>query len=79
MGFGPEGVWVMGYCGLMGYGVQIPANQVGGLKMLWYFKVYGLSKVWVMGVLTVISYSAQSHALQCSWEISKEYCVRRLH
>ena len=53
MGFGPGGVWVMGYCGLMGYGVQIPANQVGGPEMLWYFRVYGLSRVWVMGVSTV--------------------------
>ena len=53
MGFGPEGVWVMGYCRLMGYGVQIPANQVGGPKMLWYFMAYGLSRVWVMGVSTV--------------------------
>jgi hypothetical protein len=34
----------MGYCGLMGYGVQIPANQVGGPKMVWYFRVYGLSQ-----------------------------------
>ena len=56
MGFGPEGVWVMGYWGLMGYGVQIPVNQVGGPEMLWYFRVYGLSRVWVMGVLTVISF-----------------------
>ena len=44
MGFGPEGVWVMGYCRLMGYGVQFPAYQVGGLKKVWDIKGYGLSK-----------------------------------
>ena len=55
MGFGLGGVWVMGYCRLMGYGVQIPANQVGGPEMLWYFRVYGLSRVWVMGVSTVLT------------------------
>ena len=25
----------MGYCGLMGYGLQIPAHQLGGPKMAW--------------------------------------------
>ena len=43
----------MGYCRLMGYGVQIPANRVGERKRLWGFRVYGLSGVWAMGVLTV--------------------------
>ena len=53
MGFAFEGVWVMDYCGLMGYGVQIPANQVGGSERLWDFGVYGLSRVWVKRVSTV--------------------------
>ena len=47
----------MGYHGLMGYGVQIPANRVGGPEMLWDFRVYGLSRVWVMGVSTVFQLS----------------------
>jgi hypothetical protein len=53
MGFASKGVWVMGYCGLMGYGVQIPVNRVGGPEKLWDFRVYGLSRVWVKGVSTV--------------------------
>ena len=32
MGFARQGLWVMGYCGLMGYGLQIPAYQLGGTK-----------------------------------------------
>jgi hypothetical protein len=35
MGFAYGGVWVMGYCGPMGYGMQIPANRVGGQLNLW--------------------------------------------
>ena len=35
MGFASIGVWVMGYCGCMGYGAFFPANQLGGLKNLW--------------------------------------------
>jgi hypothetical protein len=58
MGFVSKGVWVMGYCGLMGYGVQIPANRVGGPEKLWDFRVYGLSRVWVKGVSTVHSLQA---------------------
>jgi len=53
MGFARGGVWVTGYCGLMGYGVEIPAHQVGGREKLWDIRVYGLSKVWVMRVSTV--------------------------
>ena len=53
MGFAHQGVWVMGYHGLMGYGVQIPAHQLGGPKMLWDFRGYGLSGAWVMRVSTV--------------------------
>ena len=35
MGFASRGVWVMGYCGCMGYEAFFPANQLGGLKNLW--------------------------------------------
>ena len=50
----------MGYCGLMGYGLQIPAHQLGGPKMAWDFRGYGLSEAWVKRVLTVLKY--QIHA-----------------
>ncbi|KIJ91689.1 hypothetical protein K443DRAFT_61317, partial [Laccaria amethystina LaAM-08-1] len=53
MGFAPQGLWVTGYRGLMGYGVQIPAHQLGGPKKAWDFRGYGLSEAWVMGVSTV--------------------------
>ena len=43
----------MGYCGLMGYGLQIPAHQLGGPKMAWDFRGYGLSEAWVKRVSTV--------------------------
>ncbi|KIJ98984.1 hypothetical protein K443DRAFT_102980 [Laccaria amethystina LaAM-08-1] len=38
----------------MGYGVQIPAHQLGGPKKTWDFRGYGLSEAWVTGVSTVI-------------------------
>src|SRR6266849_4564540 len=41
-----KGLWVIGYCGLMGFGAQIPIHQVGGTVLLWYSRGYGLSKVW---------------------------------
>ena len=44
MGFSFQGVWVMGYCGLMGYGLQIPANQLGGPNFLWVIRGYGFSQ-----------------------------------
>ena len=53
MGFACQGLWVMGYCGLMGYGLQIPAHQLGGPKMAWDFRGYGLSEAWVKRVSTV--------------------------
>jgi hypothetical protein len=38
----------------MGYGLQIPAHQLGGPKrVLWDFWGYGLSNAWVMRVSTV--------------------------
>ena len=43
----------MGYCGPMGYGMQFPANQVGGSLELWDIRGYGFSGVWVMRGPTV--------------------------
>ncbi|KAH8989896.1 hypothetical protein EDB86DRAFT_2941111 [Lactarius hatsudake] len=37
----------------MGYGVQIPANQLGGFTFLWGMRGYGLSTLWVMRGLTL--------------------------
>ena len=54
MGFARQGLWVMGYCRLMGYGLQIPAHQLGGPKMAWDFRGYGLSEAWVKRVSTVM-------------------------
>ena len=54
MGFAYRGVWGMGYCGPMGYGMQFPANQVGGQLKLWDIRGYGLSEVWVMRGSTVV-------------------------
>ena len=54
MGFAHQGLWVTGYCGLMGYGLQILAHQLGGPKMAWDFRGYGLSEAWVKRVSTVI-------------------------
>ena len=53
MGFVCQGLWVMGYCGLMGYGLQIPTHQLGGPKWVWDFRGYGLSGAWVKRVSTV--------------------------
>ena len=43
----------MGFQGVMGYGVEFPAYQIGGSKMLWDKRGYGLSEVWVMRESTV--------------------------
>ena len=53
MGFACRGVWVMGYCGPMGYGVKIPAHRVGGPEKLWVIRGYGLTEVWFMRGSTV--------------------------
>ena len=55
MGFANGWVWVMGYCGPMGYGMQFPANQVGGQLELWVLRGYGLLEVWVKRSSTVVS------------------------
>ncbi|KAF8869214.1 hypothetical protein CPB84DRAFT_1805077 [Gymnopilus junonius] len=44
MGFCPKGLWVMGYGGLMGF----------GLKKVWVLWGYGLSRSWVMRVPTTL-------------------------
>jgi hypothetical protein len=62
MGFAPQGLWVTGYRGLMGYGVQIPAHQLGGPKKAWDFRGYGLSEAWVMGVSTVYLVNGSGYA-----------------
>ena len=56
MGFTPKGVWVMGYCGCMGYGMHFSANRLGGPKNLWGIREYGLSELWVMRESTVPVY-----------------------
>jgi len=55
MGFAWDMLWVMGYCGLMGYGMQIPAHQLGGPIVQWDIRGYGLPQVWVKRSLTVQS------------------------
>ena len=45
----------MGYCRLMGYGVQFPVHRGGGPKNVWDFGGYGLWQAWVMRVLTVLT------------------------
>src|SRR5713101_9121179 len=50
-----KGLWVIGYCGLMGFGAQIPIHRVGGMVLLWYSRGYGLSKVWFTRGSTVFS------------------------
>ncbi|KAF8801774.1 hypothetical protein BYT27DRAFT_7114077, partial [Phlegmacium glaucopus] len=47
------GVWVMGYCGPMGYRLQFPAHQCGGLKNVWGIRGYGLCQAWVKRGSTV--------------------------
>ncbi|KAF9476183.1 hypothetical protein BDN70DRAFT_812686 [Pholiota conissans] len=59
MGFSRQGVWLIGYCGPMGYGLQIPAHQAGGSIYLWVIRGYGLSGVWVMRGSTVLGKNDQ--------------------
>ena len=47
-------LWVIGYEGIMGYGSNFPAHQIGGMKKLWGSKGYGVSGVWVKRGSTVI-------------------------
>ena len=70
MGFAHEGVWVMGYCGPMGYGVHFLAHQVGGWPGLWVKRGYGLPEVWVKRGSTV----EENHAQGIVW-----LCVTQSH
>jgi hypothetical protein len=47
-----------GLCGLMGYGMKFPANQVGGQLLAMGYRGYGLSGVWVKRGSTVIQFSS---------------------
>ena len=56
MGFFGQGVWIIGYRGLMGYGMGIPAYQSRRITPLWGFGGYGLFTLWVMRGSTVIAF-----------------------
>jgi hypothetical protein len=56
MGFCSKMLWGIGYGRVMGYGCEIPANQVGNSKILWGMREYGVSGVWVKRVTTVVLY-----------------------
>ncbi|TBU46264.1 hypothetical protein BD309DRAFT_858526 [Dichomitus squalens] len=55
---GPRKLWVIGYQGPMGYGVEFPLSRLGKAKILWVSGVYGLPGVWVRRVSTVVEHSA---------------------
>ena len=55
MGFFGQGVWIIGYRRLMGYGMGIPAYQSRRITPLWGFGGYGLFTLWVMRGSTVIT------------------------
>jgi hypothetical protein len=73
MGFAREGVWVMGYCRLMGYGMHFPAHQVGGQAELWDIRGYGLSEVWVMTGSTVLTNSRPHRSANRSLDVFRGY------
>ncbi|KAH9172492.1 hypothetical protein EDB89DRAFT_906273 [Lactarius sanguifluus] len=56
--FAGEGLWGMESDGHMGYGMQIPAHQLGGLTFLWGTGGYGLSALWDKRGSTVIHFIA---------------------
>ena len=47
----------MGYgvLGSMGYGFEFPAYRLGGSEILWVMGEYGLSELWVMRELTLLT------------------------
>src|SRR6266702_3720033 len=65
MGFAGEGLWGMGYDGLMGYGTQIPAYQLGGLTFLWGIGGYGLSTLWLKRGSTVVHHHRHTTTPPC--------------
>ena len=77
MGFAPKGVWVMGYCGCMDYGMHFSANRLGGPKNLWGIREYGLSELWVMRESTVQTEPGQD-PLASDYNTSK-YIVHNLN
>ena len=54
-----------GYCGPMGYGVEFPANGLGGWKKLWGKRGYGLREVWVRRGLTVLGAPSAGALIWC--------------
>ena len=52
--FSGEGVWGMGYHGIMGYGAQIPAYRYRRIALLWGIRGYGLFTLWVKRGLSVL-------------------------
>jgi hypothetical protein len=54
----------------MGYGVKFPAHQLGGSKKSWDFGVYGLPRVWVKTVSTVISMGHCTYYEHCKHDIA---------
>ena len=66
MGFLPKGVWIMDYCGFMGYGIHFSANQHGGPKKVWSIREYGLLELWVKRELTVTTLFSSTPELEVS-------------
>ncbi len=77
MGFAFGGLWGMGYCGLMGYGIEIPAHRVGGFKILWDIRGYGLSGLWVKRSSTVCKFVNNSDMNVCT-ETQRAFVTRRV-
>ena len=48
IGFLPGGIWVMGYCGCMGYGLHLSANQFGGPEKLWSMGYLGYGQYFTL-------------------------------
>ena len=77
MGFLPKGVWIMDYCGFMGYGIHFSANQLGGPKKVWGIREYGLLVLWVKRELTVLSENSSFlFFLQCG---ANSKCITHFH
>jgi len=72
---GPEWLWDMGYGRLMGYGKQIPAYRIGGLRFLWGMGGYGLYPLWVKRGPTVIIKGCMGKGV-AKWCIEKG-CMRK--
>lgn len=64
MGFALVRLWVIGYEGVMCYGLVFPANQLGKPKILWGLREYGLCGIWVRREATVFALGFKC-LLQC--------------